>query len=57
MLIYVVPGPVPEDIEVNLQSFNESFENLELLINTPVSYYHVFHLLNVVIYCILVAHS
>ena len=31
-----VPGPVPDDSEVNLRSFNESFGNLELLINTPI---------------------
>ena len=38
MLIYVVPGPVPEDSEVNCRSVNESFDNLEIVINTPVSF-------------------
>ena len=35
---YLVPGPVPEDSEVNRRSFNESFDNLETMINTPVSF-------------------
>ena len=38
MLIYVVPGPVAEDSEVNLRSFNISFDNLEILIKTQVIY-------------------